>query len=71
MVKFGRLEKGKRPADKPLQALRYPAQTRHDGKIFETYPHGKAFGTQRICAGPVGFNSRNIYCSILLNTAQY
>jgi hypothetical protein len=45
MVEFGRLEKGGRPPDKPLEALRCPAQTRHDGKIFETYPQGKAFGS--------------------------
>jgi len=46
MAEFGRLGKGRRPPDKPLQALRCPAQTRHDGKTFKTYPQGKAFGAQ-------------------------
>jgi len=40
MAEFGRLGKGRRPPDKPLQALRCPAQTRHDGKTFKTYPQG-------------------------------
>ena len=44
MAEFVGLGKGGRPPDKPLQALRCPAQTQHDGKTFETYPQGKAFG---------------------------
>jgi len=60
MAAFGRLGKGKRQPDEPLQALRCPKQTRHDGKIFETYPLRKAFG-----ATITYIHSRNIYCSIL------
>jgi len=43
-AEFGRLGKGRRPPDKPLQALRYPTQTRHDGKIYVTYPLRRASG---------------------------
>jgi hypothetical protein len=44
MAEFGRLGKGRRIPDKPLQAQRCPAQTRYDGRRFEAYPQGKALG---------------------------
>jgi len=68
MAEFGKLGKGRTPPDKPLQALRYPAQTRYDGKIFSRLIHrGNSLELkQRIFAGPVGLHSRNIYCSILI-----